>query len=95
MVNEPWRFCLLAFKIAWDREFASVIQDALPSHVEMLSIFESPNSELVSAMHRDPPLGQIIDDNMTAGAELVRALVSRSCDLKHLSISFMIDARQF
>ncbi|EJP70850.1 uncharacterized protein BBA_00480 [Beauveria bassiana ARSEF 2860] len=95
MVNEPWRFCLLAFKIAWDREFASVIQDALPSHVEMLSIFESPNSELVSAMHRDPPLGQIIDDNMTAGAELVRALVLRSCDLKHLSISFMIDARQF
>lgn len=76
-------------------EFASVIQDALPSHVETLSIFEDPNSELVSAMHRDPLFQQVIDDNMTAGAELVRALVLRSCDLKHLSISFMIDARQF
>jgi hypothetical protein len=76
-------------------EFASVIQDALPSHVEMLSIFEDPNSELVSAMHRDPLFEQVIDDNMTAGAELVRALVLRSCDLKHLSISFMVDARQF
>lgn len=76
-------------------EFASVIQDALPSHVEMLSSFEDPNSELVSAMHRDPLLEQVIDDNMTAGAELVRALVLRSCDLKHLSISFMVDAGQF
>lgn len=61
----------------------------------MLSIFEDPNSELVSAMHRDPLFQHIIDDNMTAGAELVRALVLRSCDLKHLSISFMVDARQF
>ncbi|UPL01585.1 hypothetical protein LCI18_012519 [Fusarium solani-melongenae] len=76
-------------------EFASVIQDALPSHVEMLSIFEDPNSELVSAMHRDPLFQQVIDDNMTAGAELVRALVLRSCDLKHLSIFFMVDARPF
>ncbi|KAK2589922.1 hypothetical protein QQS21_012402 [Conoideocrella luteorostrata] len=76
-------------------EFASVIQDALPIHVEMLSIFEDPNSELVSAMHRDPLFEQVIDDNVTAGTELVRALVLRSCDLKHLSISFMVDARQF
>lgn len=72
-----------------------MIQDALPSHVEMLSIFESPNSELVSAMHRDPLFAQVIHDNMAAGAELVRALVLRSYDLKHLSISFMVDARQF
>lgn len=76
-------------------EFASVIQEALPSHVETLSIFEDPNSELVSAMHRHPLFDQVIDDNMTAGAELVRALVLRSCELKHLSISFMVDARQF
>jgi hypothetical protein len=61
----------------------------------MLSIFEDPNSELVSAMHRDPLFEQVIDDDMTAGAELVRALVLRSCDLANLSISFMIDARQF
>ncbi|KAH6996280.1 hypothetical protein BKA56DRAFT_627863 [Ilyonectria sp. MPI-CAGE-AT-0026] len=95
MVYEPWRACRRTWKIACDREFASVIQDALPSHVEMLSIFEDPNSELVAAIHRDPLFQQVIDDNMTAGAELVRALVLRSCDLKHLSISFMVDARQF
>ncbi|KAH7170239.1 hypothetical protein EDB81DRAFT_156790 [Dactylonectria macrodidyma] len=95
IVYEPWRACRRTWKIACDKEFASVIQDALPSHVEMLSIFEDPNSELVSAMHRDPLFEQVIDDNMTAGAELVRALVLRSCDLKHLSISFMVDARQF
>ncbi|KAH7189111.1 uncharacterized protein B0J16DRAFT_338837 [Fusarium flagelliforme] len=46
-------------------------------------------------MRREQLLGQVIDDNMTAAAELVRALVLRSCDLKHLSISFMVDARQF
>lgn len=72
-----------------------MIQDALPSQVKTLSIFEDPNSELVSAMRRDGVLRQLVDDNMTAGAGLVIALVLRSCDLKHLSISFMVDARQF
>jgi hypothetical protein len=95
MVYEPWRQCDPAFKIACGEEFASAIQDALPSHVEMLSIFEDPNSELVSAKLRDPSYLQLIGNSMTAGAELARALVLRSCDLKHLSISFMVDARQF
>ncbi|XEU97990.1 hypothetical protein FSHL1_003277 [Fusarium sambucinum] len=101
MVYEPWRSCYRFRKTGFDRMFAGSIQDALPSHVEMLSIFEDPNSKLVSAMHREHPLvhpnifQQLIDDNMAACGELVRALVLRSCDLKHLSVSFMIDARQF
>jgi len=76
-------------------EFAPVIQDALPIHVKMLTIFEDPNSEFLSAVNRDQVFGHVIDDDMTAAAELVRALVLRSCDLKHLSISFMVDAQQF
>jgi hypothetical protein len=60
----------------------------------MLSIFEDPNYELVSAMRRDPLFEQVIDDEMTASTELVRALVLRSCDLRYLSVSFMIDAQQ-
>lgn len=92
IVYEPWRG---TFKSACDREFASMVLDALPSHVEKLSIFEDPNSELVSAMSRNLWFQRFTNDDMTTGAELARALVLRSCDLKHLSISFLVDARQF
>ncbi|KLP18314.1 uncharacterized protein LW94_6195 [Fusarium fujikuroi] len=95
MVYEPWRACRRAWKTACDKEFASLIHDGMPGHIEKLLIFEDPNSELVSAMHRDPLLNQVIDDSMTAGAEVVRALVLRSCDLKYLSVAFMVDAQQF
>ncbi|KEY75020.1 hypothetical protein S7711_01359 [Stachybotrys chartarum IBT 7711] len=73
MVYEPWRACRRNWKIACDEELASVIQDALPSHVEMLSIFEDPNYELVSAMRRDPLFEQVIDDNMTAVSFMIDA----------------------
>lgn len=46
-------------------------------------------------MHREGVFRHLVDDNMTASDQLVRALVLRSCALKHLSISFMFDARQF
>lgn len=61
----------------------------------MLSIFEDPNSELVSAMNRNLWFQPFINDDMGVGAELAGALVLRSCDVKHLSISFLVDAQQF
>lgn len=109
LAYEPWRLFCEYRNIRWDKgmlkhqlfdrrpnhllvEFAFVIQNALPSHVKMLTMFEDPNSEIVSASAQW--FGQV-DGNVTAAAELVRALVLRSCDLKHLSVSFMVDARQF
>lgn len=46
-------------------------------------------------MNRNLWFQPFINDDMGVGAELAGALVLRSCDLKHLLISFLVDAQQF
>ena len=76
-------------------ELASVIQDALPSHVKTVSIFEDFNDQLALALHNGMPYPGLIETNPVACLKLVRAFASKSRDLEYLSISFMIDAQQF
>jgi hypothetical protein len=75
-------------------EVASAIQDALPSHVRTVSIFEDFNDQLVLALRSDTPYLGIMT-NPIADPMLVRAFASKSRGFEHLSISYMIDARQF
>jgi hypothetical protein len=74
---------------------ASVIQDSLPGHVRTVSIFEDFNDQLALALRSDTPYLGLIDTSPIAGPMLVRAFASKSRDLEHLYISYMIDARQF
>ncbi|KAL2817456.1 hypothetical protein BDW59DRAFT_133289 [Aspergillus cavernicola] len=98
IVYEPWRVWRRPWKIMCDRELASAIQDALPSHVRTVSIFEDFNDHLASAIRSDPPYLGTIDTSPIADlmlVMLVKALASKSRDFEHLSISYMIDAQQF
>ncbi|KAH8598429.1 hypothetical protein B0O99DRAFT_538530 [Bisporella sp. PMI_857] len=95
IVYEPWRVWRRSWKILCDKELASVIQDALPSHVKTVSIFEEFNDQLALALRRDTPYLRIIDTSPNAGHMLVRAFASKSLRLERLSISYMIDAQQF
>jgi hypothetical protein len=72
-----------------------VIQDALPSHVRTVSIFEEFNDQLALALRSDTTYLRIIDTSPVAGLMLVRAFASKSRDFERLSISYMIDAQQF
>ena len=72
-----------------------MIQDALPSHVRTVSIFEDFNDELVLALRSDPPYLHLIYTSPVAGLKLARAFASKSRDFERLSISYMIDAQQF
>jgi hypothetical protein len=76
-------------------ELASVLQDALPSHVKTVSIFEDFNEQLALALRSDTPYLGLVNTNPIADRTLVRAFASKSRDFEHLSISFMIDAQQF
>ncbi|RDW75621.1 hypothetical protein BP5796_06442 [Coleophoma crateriformis] len=93
---EPWRVWRRSWKILCDKELASVIQDALPSHVRTVSISEEFNDQLALILRRDTPYLRIIDTNPSAGLlTLVRAFASKSRNFERLSISYMIDAQQF
>lgn len=76
-------------------ELAYAIQDALPSRVRTVSIFEDSSDYLASALRSHTSYFHYIDTSQTAGLMLVKALVSKSLDFEHLSISYMIDAQQF
>ncbi|KAI0008408.1 hypothetical protein F4779DRAFT_450871 [Xylariaceae sp. FL0662B] len=92
IVCEPWRVWRRSFGRS---ELASVLQDALPSHVRTVSIFEDFNEQLALALRSDTPYLGLINTNAIADRTLVRAFASKSRDFEHLSISFMIDAGQF
>ncbi|KAK4236892.1 hypothetical protein C8A03DRAFT_16520 [Achaetomium macrosporum] len=95
LVYERWRVGKPVWKIWRDMGLASVLRDALPSHVRTVSIFEDFNEQLALALRRDPFHLGYADTNPIAGRRLVRAFASKSRDFEHLSISFMIDAQQF
>ena len=82
--------CLLILPI----ELASIIQDALPSHVRTVSIIEEFNDQLAMALRRDTH-SPMVDTSPRASHMLVRAFASRSRDFERISISYMIDAQQF
>ncbi|KAI1499094.1 hypothetical protein F5X99DRAFT_411416 [Biscogniauxia marginata] len=95
IVYEPWRTWRCSWRIQWREDLASMIQDALPSHVRTVSIFEDFNDQFALAVRCDMPHLSIIDTNSTTDLGLARAFASKSRDLEHLSVSFMIDAQQF
>lgn len=73
-----------------------MIQDAIPSHVKTISIFEDFNDQLVSVVPNDIPYLSVANtDPKVADPKLVRALTSKSHSLEHLAVSYMIDAQQF
>ncbi|KLJ06024.1 hypothetical protein EMPG_10549 [Blastomyces silverae] len=95
IVYEPWRLWPVLWKIMFDREMASTIQDALSSHIRTVSIFEDSDDQLALARRTDTVYPSAIDTNPVADHMLLIAFTSRSRDFEHLSISYMIDARQF
>ncbi|ROT36879.1 hypothetical protein SODALDRAFT_281540 [Sodiomyces alkalinus F11] len=88
VVYEPWRVASRILKRACDIRI-------IPSRVKSLSIFEDPNDQLLLAMAYEPSYADDISNNPSASPMLVRALVLRSQELEHLSISLMVDARRF
>jgi len=72
-----------------------MIQEALPSHVRTVSVFEEFNDQLVLALSSDTPYLSMIDPSPSASPMLVKALASKSRNFERLSISYMIDAQQF
>ncbi|KAI1492990.1 hypothetical protein F5X96DRAFT_623834 [Biscogniauxia mediterranea] len=95
IVYEPWRILERSWKIMAHGELASVIQDALPSHIRTVSIFEDFNDQLALALDSDAPYLGFTDTDPIVNPMLVGTLVSKSRDFERLSISYMIDARQF
>ncbi|KFH40252.1 hypothetical protein ACRE_090850 [Hapsidospora chrysogenum ATCC 11550] len=93
IVYEPWRVSRRSLKIMYDKELASAIQDALPSHVRTVSNFEVFNDQLALTLRSDAQYWGLITTNPIADIKLVRAFASKSRDFEHLPISHMIDAR--
>ncbi|OAA59456.1 hypothetical protein ISF_06391 [Cordyceps fumosorosea ARSEF 2679] len=93
IVYEPWSEVSRARENETDNELSYMISHSLPSHVETLSIFEDINFALASALSNDPWTPSQF--NPPSYSHMVESLVLRSCSLKNLSISFMIDAWDF
>lgn len=77
------------------KELSSVVENALPSYLKTVSIFEDFDNQLALALRSDIHHLGLFDPNPVAGFKLVRAFASKSRNLEHLSISFMIDAQHF
>ncbi|KAK2805732.1 hypothetical protein FQN51_009235 [Onygenales sp. PD_10] len=95
IVYEPWRVWQRPYKLMYDLELASVIQDALQNHVRTVSIFEDFNDQLGLAFRNGTSIPRLIDIAPTPHPTLISTFASKSRGLEHLSISHMIDARQF
>lgn len=74
-----------------------MIRDALPSHVRTLSIFEDSNDQLRLALKSRKTHLRLKDMYPYSWdpLNLPTAFASKSCEFEHLSISYMIDARDF
>jgi hypothetical protein len=72
----------------------------LPQHVRSVTIFEDFNEQIMEAIRNDMDPTSInmfmqIETRRLTQPELGKAFAVKSPDLEHLSVSFMIDARDF
>lgn len=76
-------------------EVTFAIKVALPNQVKTISIFEEFDGQLALTRRQDPIHVGLQRDNLIINQRLVRAFASKTHNLEHISISFMIDARHF
>lgn len=77
-------------------ELASLVQRSVPKHVKRVSIFKDFNNELALAIDNETPhFDRVIETTSAVDLKLAQALAAKSHHLEHLSISYMIDAKQF
>ncbi|KAH7255473.1 uncharacterized protein BKA55DRAFT_592774 [Fusarium redolens] len=102
---EPWRVLChsldLHGSIYGRHDFlAQAMLNRLPQHVRSVTIFEDFNEQIMEAIRNDMDPTSInmfmqIETRRLTQPELGKAFAVKSPDLEHLSVSFMIDARDF
>ncbi|KAL5584619.1 hypothetical protein FOVSG1_014008 [Fusarium oxysporum f. sp. vasinfectum] len=78
----------------------SVLLRKLPQHVRSVTIFEDFNEQIMEAIRNDMDpsiisMSMQIETRRFTRSELGEAFTVKSRDLEHLSVAFMIDARDF
>ncbi|OAQ73162.2 hypothetical protein VFPPC_00951 [Pochonia chlamydosporia 170] len=95
IVYEPWRPGHRELKIVREKRLISALSEEFPSHIRKLSIFENVNDGLTAQLQASREFMDLARFNPDADTSLVEAFASRSCDLEHMSIAYMIDAKAF
>ncbi|USP78431.1 hypothetical protein yc1106_05705 [Curvularia clavata] len=94
-----WHSCHYPnYDLIYAIQLSHLFQESVPKHVKRVSIFQDFNNQLTLALAPSigqPGLGRGIGSPSDVDLKLSHAFAAKSHHLEHISISYMVDARQF